>query len=114
MQYLLMLYSREGEWVKLPSAVQEEGVAADLAFGEALKNAGVLRGNNRLRPSSDATTIRMADGKAQVLDGPYADTKEQVGGYYLIEVPDFDAAIMWAGRCPGASHGLIEVRPVWQ
>ncbi|MGH8189537.1 MAG: YciI family protein, partial [Steroidobacteraceae bacterium] len=62
----------------------------------------------------DATTIRVVDGKTQVLDGPYVDSKEQVGGYYLIDVPNLDAALQWAARCPGASHGTVEVRPVWQ
>ena len=70
-------------------------------------------GSNRLRPASTATTVRIADGKSQVLDGPYADTKEQLGGYYLIDVADLDAALAWAARCPGASHGVVEVRPVW-
>jgi len=59
-------------------------------------------------------TVKVANGKSQVLNGPYADTKEQLGGYYLIDVPDLDSALKWAARCPGASHGTIEVRPVWQ
>jgi hypothetical protein len=57
--------------------------------------------------------VRIANGKSQVLDGPYADTKEQLGGYYLVDVVDLDAALAWAARCPGASHGIVEVRPVW-
>ena len=57
--------------------------------------------------------MRVADGKTQVLDGPYAEAKEQLGGYYLIDVPDLDAALAWAARCPGAAHGTIEVRPLW-
>jgi hypothetical protein len=84
-----------------------------MAYTEALKNAGVLAGVNRLQPASTATTVRVADGKSQVLDGPYADSKEQLGGYYLIDVPDLDAAVSWAARCPGASHGIVEVRPIW-
>ena len=62
---------------------------------------------------SAATTVTIADGKSRVLNGPYVDSKEQLGGYYLIDVPDLDAALSWAARCPGASHGTIEVRPVW-
>jgi hypothetical protein len=85
-----------------------------MAYTEALRNAGVLRGQNRLQPSTAATTVRVVEGKSRVLDGPYADTKEQLGGYFLIEVPDLDAAISWAARCPGASHGVVEVRPIWQ
>jgi len=68
---------------------------------------------DRLKPSSAASTVRVADGKTKVLDGPYAETKEQLAGYYLIDVPDLDAALSWASRCPGASYGTIEVRPVW-
>jgi hypothetical protein len=113
MQYLLMLYSDEAMWNKLTPAQQQEGAAAYGAYTEALKKAGALAGSNRLQPSSSATTVRIADGKSQVLDGPFVDSKEQVGGYYLIDVPDLDAALSWAARCPGAGHGVIEVRPVW-
>ena len=113
MQYLLMLYANEGGWDKLTKTEQEHGVAAYAAYTEALKKAGVLVGSNRLQSVSLATTVRIADGKSQVLDGPYADTKEQLGGYYLIDVADLDSALAWAARCPGASHGIIEVRPVW-
>jgi hypothetical protein len=93
---------------------QEQGYAAYMAYTEALKKAGALKGSNRLQPVSTATTVRVANGKQQVLDGPYAESKEQLGGYYLIDAPDLDAAIAWAARCPGASHGTIEVRPVWE
>ena len=113
MQYLLMLYSNETAWPKMTKAEQEQGVAAYQAYTEALKNAGVYKGSNRLQPTAGATTVHLADGKPQVLDGPYIDSKEQLGGYYLIEAPDLDAAISWAARCPGASHGTVEVRPIW-
>jgi hypothetical protein len=114
MQYLLMIYGNETVWDTLSPAEQEQGVAAYNAYTEALRNAGVLAGSNRLAHSAAATTVRVTDGKSQVLDGPYADAKEQLGGYYLIEVADQDAAIAWASRCPGASHGIVEVRPVWR
>jgi hypothetical protein len=78
-----------------------------------LQKAGVIVGGERLRPSASGTTVRVADGKTKVLDGPYAETKEQLGGFYMIEVPDLDAALSWAARCPGASHGVMEVRPIW-
>jgi hypothetical protein len=113
MQYILMVYTQEGGWDKLTPAEQEKGMAAYQAYTEALKKAGVLTGANRLRPISNATTVRVANGKSQVLNGPYADSKEQLGGYYLIDVPDLDAALSWAARCPGASHGVVEVRPIW-
>jgi hypothetical protein len=114
MQYLLLLYANESEWDKLTPAEQERGVAAYVAYGEALKKAGALVGSNRLQVASSATTVRIKDGKTQVLNGPYADSREQLGGYFLIEAPDLDAALSWAARCPGASHGTIEVRPLWQ
>ena len=113
MQYLLMLYAEEAQWNKMTKEQQEQGAAAYGAFSEALKKAGALAGSNRLQPSQSATTVRVANGKSQVLDGPFVDSKEQVGGYYLIDVPDLDSALSWAARCPGASHGVIEVRPIW-
>jgi hypothetical protein len=113
MQYLLMIYSVEGTWARMPEAAQKEGMAAYNAYTEALRKAGILLGSNRLRDTADATTVRVANGKPQVMDGPFADTKEQLGGYYLIEAKNLDDAIAWASRCPGASHGSVEVRPVW-
>ena len=113
MQYLLMIHSEEGGWNNLSKSEQEQGMAAYGAYTEALKKAGVLKSSNRLQPSSAATTVRVANGKPQVLDGPYVESKEQIGGYYLIDVADLDAAISWASRCPGASHGVVEVRPTW-
>jgi hypothetical protein len=113
MQYMLMIYSNENGWSALTKAQQEQGVAAYGAYTEALKKAGVLAGSNRLQPTSAATTVRVVNGKSQVLDGPFADSKEQLGGYFLLDVPDLDAAISWAARCPGAAHGVVEVRPVW-
>jgi hypothetical protein len=112
MQYILLLYINEAGWPKLTKAEQEQGTAAYMAYAEALKKAGVFKGTGRLASSSTATTVRAADGKPQVLDGPYADSKEQLGGYFLIEVPDLDAAISWAARCPTVGHGVVEVRPL--
>jgi hypothetical protein len=89
-------------------------MAAYAAYTEAMNKAGVLVGANRLRPAGSATSVRVTDGKTNVLDGPYAETKEQLGGYYMIDVPDLDAALTWAARCPGASHGTMEVRPIWE
>jgi hypothetical protein len=113
MQYLLMLYADESGWGRMTPAEQQQGYAAYMAYTEALKKAGAYVGSNRLRPTSSATTVKN-NGKQQVLDGPFADSKEQLGGYYLIEAPDLDAAIAWAARCPGSGHGTIEVRPVWE
>jgi len=113
MQYLLMTYVNEAGWSKMTKAEQEQGAAAYMAYGEALHKAGAFVGSNRLQPTSTATTVRITNGKSQVLDGPYVDSKEQLGGYFLIEAADLDAAISWASRCPAAGHGVVEVRPVW-
>jgi len=104
MQYLLMIYGNEAGMLAAPKEMVTQMSAAYGAYTEAMKKAGVWVGGERLRPTSDATTVRVKDGKTQVLDGPYAETKEQLGGYYMIEVPDLDAALTWAARCPAASH----------
>ena len=113
MQYLLLLYADESAWDSLSPADQETAVAAYNAYTEALSEAGALLGSNRLQPAGSTTQVKVNDGKQQVLDGPYVDSKEQLGGYYLIEAPDLDAALDWAARCPGSHHGTVEVRPVW-
>lgn len=113
MQYLLALYVDESGWGQMTPEQQQQGTAAYMAYTEALKSAGALINSNRLRPSATATTLRTTNGKAQVLDGPFAESKEQLAGYYLIDVPDLDAAMQWAGRCPAAQHGIVEVRAIW-
>lgn len=113
MQYMLLIHSNETAVQSAPKETTERMHAAYIAYTEALTRAGVVVGGNRLQPSSATTTVRSVDGKTQVLDGPYAETKEQIAGYYLIDVPDMDAALSWATRCPGANGGAIEVRPIW-
>ncbi|MSQ72515.1 MAG: YciI family protein [Betaproteobacteria bacterium] len=116
MQYLLLIYQNEAAVQAATKEHKEQTgqmFAAYGAYTEALKQAGVLNGGNALQPSASATMVRVANGKTAVLNGPYAETKEQLGGYYLIDVPDLDAALAWAARCPGASTGAMEVRPVW-
>ncbi len=113
MQYLLMIYGNERALADAPKEAMGQVVAAYTAYTDAIKKSGVLLGSNRLRPTVDATTVRAQGGKHSVQNGPFAETKEQLAGYYLIDVPDLDAALSWAARCPGAQHGAIEVRPVW-
>jgi hypothetical protein len=113
MQYLFMLYLDESRWNSMTPAEQQQGVAAYRAYTEALQAAGAFKGSNRLQQTNTATTVRVANGKSQVLDGPFADSKEQLAGYFLIDAADLDAALSWAARCPAASHGAVEVRPVW-
>ncbi len=113
MKYMLLIYGNEAALQGRPKAQADEMLAAYGAYTEALQKSGALASANRLQRSVAATTVRVVDGKTKVLDGPYAETKEQLGGYYMIDVPDLDAALSWAARCPGASHGVIEVRPIW-
>jgi len=113
MKYMLLIYRDEAAFKAAPKTAAEQTTAAYFAYGEALKQAGVLVGADRLDWSSAASTVRIANGKTQVLDGPYAETKEQLGGFFMIDVPDLDAALTWAARCPGASLGVMEVRPLW-
>jgi hypothetical protein len=114
MQYLLMIYSEEGQWLTMTDAQKAQGLAAYSAYTEALNTAGVRVGSNRLRNTDTATSVKIVNGETKVLDGPYAETKEQLAGYYLIDVPDLDSALSWAARCPGARYGTIEVRPIWE
>ena len=85
-----------------------------LAFGEEMGKRGVLQGGERLRPTTDATTVRVRDGEVLTSDGPFAETKEQMGGFYLVDCKDLDEAIEVASKLPGARHGTIEVRPIWE
>ena len=114
MQYLLLLNAAESGFNNLTPEQQAAGYQAYAQFTQDLKNNGKWVGSNRLRPVASATTVRVREGKRVVTDGPYAETKEQLGGYYLIDVKDLDEAIAIAARCPGAQHGTIEVRPIWE
>jgi hypothetical protein len=113
MKYMLLIYGNEAALQSASKAEVDRISPAYAAYVEALKKAGVLVGGERLQRSTSATTVRVANGKTQVLNGPYAEAKEQLGGYFMIETPDLDAALTWAARCPGASQGAIEVRPIW-
>lgn len=112
MKYMLMDYVSEAGWPQLSADDKERWLGVYRAYVEAMARAGVLKGSGGLMPTSSATTVRVVDGKTQVLDGPYADTKEQLAGFHIIDVADLDAAISWAARCPTALHGVVEVRPL--
>jgi hypothetical protein len=114
MKYLLLIYGDESAMSHVTAGDAAKMTQAHGAYAEALVKAGAMQGGQRLRPSSDATTVRVKAGKTEVLNGPYAETREQLGGFYMIDVPDLDAALSWAARCPSSSHGTIEVRPVWE
>ena len=113
MQYLLMIHGDEAAMQQARKEDMQAMMSAYGAYTQAMKEAGVYLGGERLHPSSNATVVRAQNGKTSVLNGPYAEVKEQLGGYYVIEAADLDAAIGWAARCPGAQFGAIEVRPIW-
>lgn len=112
MKYLLMICTDETAEARAPQAAMTEMMKQYFAFTQDAKDKGVYVGGNALQPTSTATTVRVRDGKTITSDGPFTETKEQIGGYYLMECKDLDEAIAWAARIPGASHGAIEVRPI--
>ena len=114
MRYTLFLYNDEAAMQHAPPEAMQEVMAAFGAYTEALKAAGVLVAADWLKPSLAATTVTLRGGGRRVEDGPYANTKEQLGGYYVIDVADLDAAIAWAEKCPSAAHGVVELRPSMQ
>lgn len=114
MKYLLALYDDENQWMNMSEAEMGEVFAAYGAYSEALAQAGAFISGEPLEPTHIGQRLSTKDGNLIVQDGPFTDTKEQLGGYYLIEAPDLDAALDWAAKCPGASHGVVEVRPVWE
>ncbi|UBF28243.1 YciI family protein [Kovacikia minuta CCNUW1] len=107
MKYAILVYETEQD-----SANRPMHMPAYNAYSQALAEAGVIAGGAALQPSHTGTTIRLQNGQRNVQDGPYADTKEQLGGFFLIDVPDLDAALDWAARCPAASNCAVEVRPL--
>ena len=109
MQYMLMIYEDDSERV----AKMDERMPYCAAYVEAMQKAGIYVAGERLRGVETATTVAIVDGRTHVLDGPYAEAKEHLGGFHLIDVPDLDAALAWAARAPSASRGRVEVRPVW-
>jgi hypothetical protein len=109
MKYLLLIYEDDADRV----ANMDERMPNCAAYAEAMKKAGIYLGGERLRAMSTATTVRVAGGKTRVVDGPYAEAKEQLAGFHMIDVPDLDTALAWAARCPSASRGVVEVRPIW-
>ena len=114
MKYLLLIYGDEkaganGSKEEIDAMMGEYG-----AYTEALQKAGVMLGGEALHPTSSATTVRVKGGKKAITHGPFAETKEQLGGYYVVEGKNLDEAIEWAAKCPGARVGSIEVRPVME
>jgi hypothetical protein len=114
MRYLLMICGDENAMVGVSPEESSTTLAEYGKFGEEMGGRGLLQGGERLRPTSDATTVRVRDGKVLTADGPFAETKEQIAGYYLVDCKDVDEAIEVASKIPGARYGTIEVRPIWE
>jgi hypothetical protein len=116
MQYMLLIYSNEAAGAEAMRSLSPEQQQAEMgkwfAYTAALKDAKAYVAGDALQPTTMATTVRVKGNERMVTDGPFAETKEQLGGYYLIEAKDLDEAIAWGAKCPGASHGSVEVRPV--
>ena len=112
MQYMLLLYNDPAGWEALSAEAREEAMGAYFAYTQALRAAGVLVAADQLDGPHSATTLTVEGGNRRIQDGPFIASKESLGGYYLIEAPDLDAALDWAERCPGAHHGHVEIRPV--
>lgn len=111
MQYMLLIYQDES---RQPGAEEMQKVLGEyMSFTQEIVKAGKFKAGDRLQPAATATTVRVRDGKTLTIDGPYAETKEQLGGYYLVEAANLDEAVAIAARIPGARFGSIEVRPVW-
>jgi len=112
MRYILLIYSKETDWTSLPDKEKGEMYQQYVAFTESLKKSGHYVAGDGLEPTTTATTVRVRNGKTLTTDGPFAETREQLGGYYLIQAKDLDDATVVAARIPGAMMGSIEVRPI--
>jgi hypothetical protein len=112
MQYMLLIYSPPGGWEDMSAEEQQAIGQAYFSFSEELHNSGKMVAGDALQETSTATSVRVRDGETLTTDGPFAETKEVLGGYYLIDVETLDEALEWAAKIPGAQSGTIEVRPV--
>ena len=113
MNYLLMIYNNEAETAAMNEAARKKMLAEYTEFTKSIVQSGHFKAGDRLRPVSTASTVRVRDGKAAIADGHFAETREQLGGYYLIDAKSLDEATAIAARIPGAKYGSIEVRPIW-
>ena len=114
MQYLCLIYDDETQWERMPKAEAEKMFGDYFAFTDDIRKSGHYLGGEPLQPTRTATTVRVRNGKVSTTDGPFAETREQLGGFYLIEAKDLNDAIQVASRIPGARIGSIEVRPIME
>ena len=112
MKYILLIYGDERVWSGLSQADMQKIYAEHRAYGKAMEEAGVIRGGSELKPVATATSVRFSKGGSKTVDGPFAETKEQLAGYYLLEVDDLEQAIEWAEKMPGMTEGTVEIRPL--
>lgn len=114
MKYLCIIYGVESVMAAMPAAEMQKFIGEFSAFTESIKQNGQWLAGQRLKPVQTATTVRVRDGKVSTTDGPFAETKEQLGGFYMIEARDLNEAIQTASRIPSARYGSVEVRPIWE
>ena len=114
MRYILLICTDESAMQAMSPAEASASLGKYMKFGEEMTKRGVLQAGERLRPTADATTVQLRDGQVLASDGPFAETKEQIGGFYIVDCKDLDEAIEIAAKIPGASVGSIEVRPIWE
>ncbi len=114
MKYLLLIYSNEADWDNISDAEQGEIFGEYMAFGRSIHKSGNYIAGEALQPTTTATTVRVRNGKTLTTDGPFAETREQLGGFYMIEAQDLDQAIAIGARIPSARMGSIEVRPIME
>lgn len=114
MRYALLICDEDKRQAEMSDDEVGAQMAGYVAFGEEMTTRGVLQGGERLRPAASATTVRVRDGEVLTSDGPFAETKEQMAGFYLVDCKDLDEAIEVASKIPGAKYGSIEVRPIWE
>lgn len=113
MNYLLLIYANEAEFQGMSQTALSAMTQDYVEFTKSIVQAGQFKAGDRLKPVSTASTVRVRNGKTLTTDGPFAETREQLGGYYLVDAKDLDEALAIAARIPGARHGSIEVRPIW-
>jgi len=111
-QYLLLIYGDQNGWESMSEEERGQVFQAYGTFTQELEDSGAMVGGNALQPTETATTVRVRNDETLTTDGPFAETKEQLGGYYLVDVNSIDEALEWASKIPGARHGSIEVRPI--
>ena len=114
MRYALLICTDESAMTAASPAEAEANTAGYMKWGEEMGKRGVLQGGERLKPTTDATCVQVRNGETLTTDGPFAETKEQLGGFFLVDCKDLDEAIEIAAQLPGAQHGTIEVRPIWE